>query len=218
MSIKIEFEGVDGSGKTTGLKFFAEKATAMGLDIVETREVGNPHIPACVKLREFVLDPESNLGGSSMEFIFSAMRMENQRWLNKIQEENPKLNFVVSDRGWFSHLAYTDHNISEQFTEDLYGSVLSKHTTLPDVVIYFAINTETALHRRNLRNGKVDVIEAKGVEFQEKVRQSFVKHMTLAQEKNLCKFYVVDANRDLDDVKRQLEVILVKIAAEVGIY
>ena len=85
--IKIEIEGTDGAGKTTGLKYLIEKAQSLGLSVVETREVGNPHIPTCTKLRELVLDPKSELDGKSMEFIFSAMRVENDKWLKNLQED-----------------------------------------------------------------------------------------------------------------------------------
>src|SRR5271166_3134791 len=114
--LKIECEGTDGAGKTTALKYFVDQARTRGLTVVETREVGNPHIPACVKMREFVLDPKSNLTGEAMEAIFAAMRFENDKWLKDLQKSHSTPDLVVSDRGFFSHLSYTDHNVSEAFT------------------------------------------------------------------------------------------------------
>lgn len=208
--IKIEFEGTDGAGKTTGLKYFIEQAKKQGLTVTETREVGNPHIPACVKMRELVLDPKSNLRGESMELIFSAMRYENEKWLNDIETD-----LVVSDRGWFSHLAYTDHNVDEAFTNDLYLELVAFDTSLPDVVIYFNVNTETALSRRNNR-GTSDVIEMKGVPFQEKVRSSFEKYL----EKNVrnVQIFTVNANGTIEEVRRELDVILGQIMNETDKY
>lgn len=208
--IKLEFEGTDGAGKTTGLKYFIERARERGLNVVETREVGNPHIPSCVKLREFVLEPANNLRGDSMEFIFAAMRMENDRWYeNLLNSENPP-DLVVSDRGWVSHLAYTDHNVSPEFTLEFYENVVSERTSKPDVVIYFAVNTETALIRRNARNGGVmDVIEAKGIEYQENVRHSFRYHLANAD----FLVYDVDGNQSIQNVQEQLDAILEDIIA-----
>ena len=40
--IKIEIEAIDGAGKTTALKYIAEKLRSKGLVVVETREVGAP--------------------------------------------------------------------------------------------------------------------------------------------------------------------------------
>lgn len=211
--IKLEFEGTDGAGKTTGLKYFIEQAQKRGLSVVETREVGNPHIPACVKMREFVLDPKSNLQGESMELIFSAMRTENDTWLKKLKagELGPVPDLVVSDRGWFSHLAYTDHNVSESFTNLLYGSVVEKLTSMPDVVIYFAVNTDTALARRQKRGTGMDVIEMKGVGYQELVRESFLERMDEARHKTDIRFFEVDANQDVDGVKAQLDNVLTEL-------
>jgi dTMP kinase len=210
--IKIEFEGTDGAGKTTGLKYFLEQAQRRALKTVETREVGNPHIPACVKLRELVLNPDSKLSGAAMELIFSAMRMENDRWLRELDSRLDRPNMVVSDRGWFSHLAYTDHNVSERFTEQLYNGLMGYLTTPPDVVIYFTVDTEVALKRRISRGAAVDVIEAKGIEYQNLVRDSFAKHLREYENIPNLHIFIVDANRDLDNVKAQLDGILASIA------
>jgi dTMP kinase len=209
--LKIEFEGTDGAGKTTGLKYFIEQAKTKGLSVMETREVGNPNIPSCVKLREFVLDPKSNLSGEAMELIFSAMRFENDFWLKGLKYSSalPEPDLVVSDRGWFSHLAYTDHNVSKKFTDILYNSVLKEITLLPDVVIYFSVDTETALKRRVKRGETMDVIEMKGVEFQDKVRDSFEYYFnTQAGNFSSIRLFTIDANQSIENVKFQLDVIL----------
>lgn len=199
--LKIEIEGCDGSGKTTALKYLVEKLKARGLSVLETREVGNPHIPICVQLRQTVLSPESNLSGEAMEFIFSAMRFENDKFMAR---EGHKYDFVVSDRGWFSHLAYTDHNVTPEFTEALYVNFLQNYTSLPDVVIYFSVNTETALKRRVKRGETMDVIEMKGVEYQELVRESFNKYL---ENSNVRKF-VIDANDTIEGVRKQVDQIV----------
>lgn len=205
--IKIEFEGTDGAGKTTGLKYFIEQARQKGLKVQETREVGNPNVPVCVKMRELVLSPDSGLCGEAMELMFSAMRYENDRWLTKLAASEDKPDMVVSDRGWFSHLAYTDHNVSTEFTHMLYGGLLQHETNLPDVVIYFDVSTQTALGRRNSR-GTSDVIEAKGVGFQELVRDSFHKYLSSNTE---VKQYRVNANDSIEGVRKQLDSILEEI-------
>jgi dTMP kinase len=207
--IKLEFEGTDGAGKTTGLKYFIEQAKKRKLNVVETREVGNPNVPICVKLREIVLSPESDLCGEAMEFVFSAMRMENDRWLKTLQTGKKVPDLVVSDRGWFSHLAYTDFNCSITFTQRLYGNLLGLITEMPNVVIYFRVNTDTALKRRVKRGTGMDVIEMKGVEYQEQVRGSFEGHLEQAKRYNTAmRIFEVDANQDVEGVQKQLDVIL----------
>lgn len=207
--IKIEFSGTDGAGKSTAMRYFIDRTREYcGLAVVETREVGNPNVPVCVKLRELVLDPNSGLCGEAMELVFSAMRYENDRWLNRLTKSADNPDFVVSDRGWFDHLAYTDHNVNPQFTHALYNGLLQHGTALPDVVLYFKVSTETALKRRQKRGTGMDVIEMKGVEFQEKVRESFEKYLSYAQRDGFKGLYVIDANQNIENVQAQLDEVL----------
>jgi len=103
-------------------------------------------------------------------------------------------------------LAYTDHNVSKEFTKTLYEGVVGKDTLLPDVVIYFSVDTETALKRRVKRGTGMDVIEMKGVEFQEKVRDSFKNHMNALPLST--EVFVVDATDTIEGVQAQLDEIL----------
>lgn len=209
-ALRIEIEGVDGSGKTTGLKYLIEQLEKKGQKVLETREVGSPLIPTCVKLRELVLSPESNMSGESMELVFSAMRLLNQDYYRKVENN---YDFIVSDRGWLSHLAYTDHNVNEDFTKKLYTNFVAEMTELPDVIIYFNVNTETALKRRVKRGTGMDVIEMKGVGFQEKVRESFMKYME--QLPPTTDVFIIDANQDVEGVRKQLDAIISVLSATV---
>lgn len=207
--LKIEVSGTDGAGKTTGLKYLIAKLKEKGFSVTETREVGNPHIPICVKLRELVLSPESNLSGEAMEMIFCAMRFENDKWMKTLNNTD----FVVSDRGWLDHLAYTDHNVNIEFTDDLYNGVIYNRTNMPDIVIYFSVNTETALKRRVSRGSGMDAIEMKGVEYQEKVRKSFESYVDEELIIGDIGIYTVDANQTLEQVQSQLDNIANEIIA-----
>ena len=206
MTLKIEFEGTDGAGKTTGLKYLIGKAKTFNLSVVETREVGNPHVPSCVKMREFVLDPNSNLSGEAMELIFSAMRIESDTWLKNLKNGHNAPDLVISDRGFFSHLAYGLHNTSENFVTGLFENLMAKETSLPDIVVYFDVNTETALKRRVKRGETMDVIEMKGVPYQDKVRDAF-DHYLQKYSKSVI-VYNVDANQNIEGVQKQLDAIL----------
>lgn len=202
----IEFEGTDGAGKTTALKYFIDQLRAQGKRVLETREVGNPNVPVCIAMRETVLSPDSGLSGAGMEIVFSAMRVLNQAFYKKIQNE---YDYIVSDRGWLSHLAYTDHNVNEEFTDKLYMGIIKEITSMPDVVVYFSVNTDTALKRRVKRGGAMDVIEMKGIEYQDKVRDSFMEHMdNLAVQNPETEIFTVDANQSLTDVQKQIDGVI----------
>lgn len=210
MSAKvIEFEGIDGSGKTTAYTYFIEHLRGKGYKVLDTREVGSPHIPVCVALRKLILDPAAKMDGKSMEFCFAAMRVENQKFYESVKDN---FDFIVSDRGWFSHLAYTDNNVSPEFTEELYVGVLSKYTKLPDAVIFLNLAPLTALERRSKRNGFVDAIEMKGPGFQEKVYQSFMKYIERSKPINV---ELIDAEESVEGVQTQLRSLAQKLTENV---
>lgn len=219
--LKIEFESIDGGGKTTAVKYFVEKARSIGLSVVETREVGNPHLESCVKMRQFVLDPANKLSGEAMELIFSAMRIESDTWLKNLSEgENPP-DLVVSDRGFFSHLAYGLHNTSERFVNGLFRDLMANITDLPDVVIYFNVDTNVAKQRMINRGQAMDVIELKGTDFQDKVRESFLHYLEWYDKKEPVfdgRIFYVDANQDIEGVRRQLDKILKKVECHMDRY
>jgi dTMP kinase len=207
MAKVIEVEGTDGAGKTTGLTYLIKKLQSLNKNVLETREVGSPLIPACVELRKIVLNPESNMPGTAMEMVFAAMRILNQDLYSKVGNN---YDYIVSDRGWLSHLAYTDHNVDTQFTEKFYDGVVGPLTKQPDIVLYFSVNTETALKRRVKRGTGMDVIEMKGVEFQELVRGSFEKYIKTALTEN-TKVFVIDANQSVEGVQAQLDEVVAQL-------
>lgn len=212
MAKLIGISGTDGSGKTTTLKYMVDKLRARGYKVLETREVGNPHIPVCVKLREIVLNPESDLDGAEMEMIFAAMRLRNDRMYNKVDKE---YDFIISDRQYLDHLAYTDHNVNENFTNMLYMNFIQNITRIPDAVLYFDVDTETALKRRIKRGEGMDVIEMKGVEFQEKVRKSFLEHIeNLKYQSPNTEVFMVDANKSIAEVQKRIDLILSALILE----
>lgn len=208
MSAKvIEVESIDGAGKTTAHAHIVATLRAKGQRVLETREVGSPHIPVCVALRKLILDPNTGMDGKAMEFVFAAMRVENQKFYESVKDQ---YDFIVSDRGLLSHLAYTDHNTSVEFTETFYKGVVTKMTNNPDVVVFLKLDPEIALARRHSRNGFVDAIEIKGPAFQEKVYQSFMKYI----ESEALNTVTVDASVSIEGVKGQLDLIVDAILDE----
>jgi dTMP kinase len=199
-ALVVEIEGLDGSGKTTGLKYLVEQLTAKGFKVLSTREVGSTHIPVCADLRKIVLNPELTLDGTTMEFIFAAMRIENQKFYKSVEEE---YDFIISDRGWLSHLAYTDQNVSNEFTQAFYKGIVAPLTKLPDKILYFDIAPATAFERMQKRGELPDSIEKKGAVFMERVAKSFKSHMMSYGV--FSRISHVDANKTLAEVQTELD-------------
>jgi len=195
----IEFSGGDGTGKSTALKHFCDVLEFSGKRVLRTREVGNPHIEVCRLLREIVLDPNRNLDGRSMEFVFAAQRIENQRFYDSVRDD---YDFIVSDRGWLCHTSYTDHNVSKEFTKKLYLDLLAGETYMPDRIYLFEVDQDIAESRRGSRDKATDAIEKKGSEFQRRVAESYRKY---ANQLPLGMVRLINTDRPIEEVQRIME-------------
>lgn len=208
--IVVEVEGTDGSGKTTALEVLYKELTALGLRVLKTREVGNPYDAKASKLREIILDPDMPMDGKAMELVFAAMRIMNLRYYESVADQ---YDVILNDRGWLSHLSYTDHNVTPEFTDRLYQQFLAGEVHLPDIAVFLKTSPEVAMNRRRSRNAandvKVDVIEAKGEGYQLQVAGSFVKY--LEQYEDLFKQIVVNGDADKEGVASQLKQVASQI-------
>lgn len=197
----IAIDAIDGAGKTTMVKYVVDQLKKRGKRVLQTQEVGNPHVPALKKLREIVLDPNVKFHGASMEFIFAAMGVENGRYYDSVAED---YDYIVSDRSWLSHVAYTDANVSPDFTDDFYLKIVTQLFKKPDYNIFLQIKPDVAWERVTKRGEKADAIEKKGIDFQETVAHAFDVHTRNPE----LKVITVDANGDVASVQRQLDTFL----------
>lgn len=198
---RIEFSGCDGSGKTSALQRTQQYLLSRDYKVLCSREVGNPHIPACVELRRLMLSPVSNLSDMSIELVCAAMRIENERFYKAMANE---VDVLLSDRGYLDHLAYGDINCDPAFTKELFDDCVAKYTSKPDLVFYFNVDIEEARRRRGVRNQAVDVIEAKGDDFQRKVAERFMHHISSRS----LSVHIIDANQSEEEVFKQIVEVL----------
>lgn len=202
----IELEGIDGSGKTTGFNYLHGLFRAKGRRVLATREVGSPVVPYCQEARRVVLNPDYNLDGRTMELIFASMRIENLRAYKHLGDE---YDIILSDRGWLSHLAYSEQNAGEEFTESFYLNTFASNTYLPDVIIYFDCDVDIAQERIQKRGDDLDAIELKGVDYQRRIANSFNKF--IGHYEDNISIFRVDANQSRRDVQEQLAKIATQI-------
>lgn len=172
MVFKIEFEGIDGSGKTLAVEYFTHVLRTLGAgQVFITKEVGNPDIPACIVMRHLMLDSNMALQPETTELLAAAMRFENEAWLKTFGCDE----IVISDRGYASHIAYgrammVDHD--DKFVDTLFQS-LCKNTKMPHVIIHMDVQVQTASERRRKRGDRPDAIEQLGDSHQQLVHDEY---------------------------------------------
>lgn len=170
MSKKARFivvEGVDHAGKGTQLDKIETFLKGRGVDVVRFREPGGTKIGE--RIRELLLDKEHGKMTAKTELmLFFAARTQLLE-----QEVLPALKAgvtVLLDRYYYSSAAYQGIDLLGpnwvlNFSEDWL------RLPEPDVVVYLDGDPEVLAKRAH---GEGDRIEAKGVQFQKKVRAAYV--------------------------------------------
>ncbi len=192
----ITFEGIDGSGKSTQSRRFADHLQAQGVDIVLTREPGGS--PGAEEIRQLLLTGEPDRWSPETEILlFTAARRDH---LEKTIE--PALaagKTVISDRFADSTRVYQGATRG-----DLRGMVDRLHSLMigrePDLTFIIDMDPQTALARGLARKSGEDRFEDFGLPFQETLRHGF---LALAHA-NPDRCVLIDGNRTADQIASEI--------------
>jgi dTMP kinase len=198
----ISFEGIEGSGKSTQVKFLAEYLRAKGQDVLETAEPGGTKIGN--KIRKLLLEPLNHMDPLAELLLYYSARAQHVR--ERIYPAILRNTIVITDRFTDSTVAYQGH---------ARGIDLSVIDALNDIVVpdmkpYLTIlldfDVEEGL-RRNRDAQKDDRFEQETIDFHNRVRQGF--HQIAKEEPERIK--LVDASQSREEVSREI----IKIVEEI---
>ncbi|MDG0990862.1 MAG: dTMP kinase [Yoonia sp.] len=188
----ITFEGIDGSGKSTQSRSFADLLRGQGVDVILSREPGGS--AGAEQIRELVLTGDPDRWSAETELLlFTAARRDH---LEKTIE--PALaagRTVICDRFADSTRVYQGATRG-----DLRAKVDALHSLMigrePDLTIIIDMDPGIALERGLARKSGEDRFEDFGLGFQETLRHGFL---------SLAKSYpdrcvVIDGNRTADQI------------------
>ena len=174
----VVLDGIDGCGKTTQAARLAETLRAEGpRETLHLREPGSTRLGET--LRGLLLDPELEMSPAVETLLFAAAR---RQMLDEIVA--PALArgaSVVVERFHASTFAYqvAAGGLAEEdvlrLLERFSGS------PRPDLVLVLDLPPEVARERASSR-ARSDRIEAKGLEFQKKVAQGFLRYAEIAKD------------------------------------
>lgn len=199
----IVFEGPDGSGKSTQVKLLSKHFMQDGHHCMVTEEPGGTDAGRI--LRDTILNPKMEISKKTELFLFLADRAEH---VNKVIE--PALNdgkVVICSRYFYSTLVY--QGIARKL---LPYKLLTKlnmfavNDIIPDVVFYLDCSPEYGLSKAkqssqvasSYHNG--DRIEREGIEFQEKVREGYLR--IARQFKSI--FVVLPQQKSIEEVSDRI--------------
>jgi dTMP kinase len=161
----IVFEGIDGAGTSTQLKKLAEKINSSRL-FITAEPTG---LPTGVFLRR-MLKGEFSVDEKTAAYLFAADRCEHVFGTGGIVENLNAGKLVVSDRYFFSTLAYQSVSCGEDIPR-----MLNSVFPLPELLFYFRINPEESFRRVISRGEKTEIYEK--ADFQQKTAIRYDKVM-----------------------------------------
>ena len=167
----VVVEGSDGVGKTTQLNLLRKKLDELEVDAVFTREPGGD-TKLGKEVRRLLLSPDVDIKSHIAEIaLFTADRAE--VWAEIIDPALQADKLVVSDRNWYSTLAYQtaeDPSVEKQIVAVTTALLPARYVT-PDLALVLTLSEEERRRRRDERDGDsfADSFEARNKEYFKKV-------------------------------------------------
>lgn len=192
----ITFEGTDGSGKTTQIKFLSDYLKQKGYDVLLVREPGSTNIGE--KIRSIILDVKNKEMEHLTEVLLYASARA-QLVMEVIKPAIEKGKTVICDRFIDSSYAYQGfgRGMDIKMIEKVNSFVLEN--VMPDITLFFDISPETALQRRTVCS-TADRIEKEEIEFHSRVYSGYKKLVSLYPERIKC----IDANTTVEKVSQDV--------------
>ena len=196
----IVFEGIDGAGTSTQIKKLVEHDTTRFVPTAEptTNETG--------KFLRRMLGGEFSVDEKTNAYLFAADRCEHIFGKGGVQELCESGKIVVSDRYFFSSMAYQSVSCGEELPK-----LLNSPFPLPEYLFYFVINPEISLGRVTARGEKKEIYET--IEKQKRIAAQYEKVIS-EYEKNAgetgMKIIRIDATKDIETISEEIWEVLNK--------
>jgi dTMP kinase len=204
LSLFVTFEGPEGGGKTTQMRWLAHRLQGQGYDVLTTREPGST--PIGERIRAILLDPAQTEMLPPTEFLlFSAARAQHVEQV--IRPHLAKGGVVLCDRYADASLAYQGYGHCLDLQELRAITQFATGGLMPDLTIYLDVPVEVGLQRKARGSGDAwNRMEQKAIAFHERVRAGYL--VMAAQDPD--RWAVVDATRDPETVQQTIGALIMK--------
>lgn len=146
----IDFEGIDGSGKTTVSVRLARALRERGRPVHHPREGGGFRPPLVARIRDLTRSGESALLSPAAEFLLNAAR-EAQLLAEEIRPALARGEIVVTDRALYAHVAAAGLRPGLAAGDVPRAAALAAGGLWPDRVILVDVEPDVARLRKRLR-------------------------------------------------------------------
>ena len=143
-----------------------------------------------------MLGGEFNVDEKTNSFLFAADRCEHIYGKNGVIEQLNAGKIVISDRYFFSSLAYQSISCGEELPK-----LLNSTFPLPQILFFFEINPEISLKRVISRNEKKEIYEK--IDLQNKIAAEYEKIISEYENDSInngMKIIRIDATKSIEAV------------------
>lgn len=186
----IVFEGIDGSGTSTQIKKLAER-----FNKDEVFVTAEPTSGETGKFLRKMLKGDFQVDEKTAAFLFAADRCEHIFGKDGIISQTEKGKTVISDRYFFSSLAYQSVSCGKELPE-----LLNSVFPLPEILFYFKINPEISISRVNSRGETKEIYEK--ISFQKKTAELYdsIINEYKNRKNSGMKIVEVDAAKSIEEI------------------
>ena len=190
----LSFEGIDACGKSTQVKLLLNQMNKSSNNTILVREPGGSTISE--RIREILLDKNLyEMSDRTEALLMTASR--SQLTYEKILENLNRGKNVISDRFSDSTLAYQGGGRDIDFE---WLVKLNKFATFdldPDITFLIDLHPAEAQKRKNIQQ---DRIEGAGLDFQIKVRDSYLEIAKRFQDR----IVLIDGHNDINTINNKI--------------
>ncbi|MCH5147060.1 MAG: dTMP kinase [Clostridiales bacterium] len=181
----VTFEGCEGSGKSTQLRFLGEYLMETGVDFIMTREPGGS--PIAEDIRKIILNGSyTEMCDECEALLYAAARLQHLKEVVEPALSAGKL--VICDRYVDSSFAYQGYarGLGAEFIKKINSFALEKYP--PDLTVFLDISPQDAFARKHGADLS-DRMEKMGLEFHQRVYEGYKK-----LQKEYPRFVAVDCS------------------------
>ena len=189
----IVLEGIDGAGTSTQIKKLVQSNPNKYIATAEPTSGPTGKFLRQMLAGDFKVDERTNA------YLFAADRCEHIFGKGGVKELCESGKTVVSDRYFFSSLAYQSVSCGLELPQ-----LLNSPFPLPEYLFFFDINPEVSLARVNARNASKEIYE--NIEAQKKIAALYEKVISMYESdsrlREEMKIIRIDASKSIDDISR----------------
>ncbi len=189
----ITIEGLEGSGKSSVIKFLGKLIRGKGYSLKVRREPGSTKVGE--KIRKILLDKKNKKLSLYTELLLY-LAARTQLIEEKLKKDLSKYDFVICDRFFDSTLVYQGFALGLGKIVEVSVKMFSLGVK-PDLTIF--LDTPAALGLRRLKTK--DRIELRSLSFHNRLRQGYLE----LAKKHPKRIKVIDAKGNLENVCEQVE-------------